>query len=71
MVEMLAELLGVAGLKSLDQLEPRHINHRVQGTVIKNYAQLYPAIGKLCLLSDNNIPEDWKEDWALANARHW
>jgi glutamate synthase domain-containing protein 2 len=71
MMEMLAELLAVAGLHSLEQLEPRHINHRVKGTIIRTYAQMYPRIGKLCLLSDSDIPEDWEENWALANAHHW
>ncbi len=39
-IENLVELLAAAGLDSLDQLEPRHINHRIQGTNIKTYAQL-------------------------------
>jgi hypothetical protein len=71
MIENLLELLAVSGLSSLEELEPRHINHRVSGTVIKNYAELYPGITDRCLLSDDNIPDDWKKDWNSASANHW
>lgn len=67
-IENLAELLAAAGLASLDELEPRHINHRVQGTLIKTYAQLYPSIKAGCLLNEHTIPEDWKDDWHAACA---
>ena len=63
-IENLAELLAAAGLENLDQLTPGHINHRVQGTTIKTYAQLYPAITNGCLLGDDSIPDDWKDDMA-------
>ncbi len=70
-VANLAELLGVAGLENLDQLKPQHINHRVKGNFIRNYAQIYPRISPSCLLRDDFIPEDWREDWELANANRW
>jgi len=70
-IENLAELLAAAGLDSLDDLEPRHINHRVQGTLIKTYAQMYPAIEAGCLLDENTIPEDWKDDWNAAQPDRW
>jgi len=40
-VENLAELLAAAGLDSLEQLEPRHFNHRVHVTSVKTYAHHY------------------------------
>jgi len=67
----LAELVGAAGLDRLDQLGPEHINRRVQGTEVKTYAQLYPKIEAGSLLSEDTIPEDWKEDWQNANAQAW
>lgn len=70
-IENLMELLAVAGLESLDQLEPKHINHRVQGTQIKTYAQMYPAIQKACLLTEGTVPLDWKDDWQSAHAERW
>ena len=70
-IENLVELLAAAGLDSLDQLEPNHINHRVQGTTIKTYTQLYPCIGVDCLLDDASVPEDWKDDWQDAQSDRW
>ncbi len=71
MIENLVELLAVSGLGTLEELEPRHINHRVKGTVIKNYAQLYPSLSSLCLLSDTDVPDPWKESWQSASADRW
>jgi len=70
-VDALVELLGAAGLHSLEQLEPRHINRRVKGTDTKTYAQLYPGIEPNSLLDDGTIPDDWKGDWHAANAEQW
>ena len=67
----LVELLAAAGLDSLDELEPRHINHRVQGTTVKTYAQLYPTIDSGCLLDNNTMPSDWKDDWHSAQSARW
>jgi len=70
-VSQLVELAGAAGLKSLDQLEPKHINRRVQGTEVKTYAQLYPKIERGSLLQASTVPDDWKEDWDAANSQGW
>jgi glutamate synthase domain-containing protein 2 len=71
MIENLVELLAVCGLDRLEELEPRHINQRVKGTVIKNYTELYPVITSRCLLSDTDVPDNWQKDWAMASADHW
>lgn len=70
-IENLIEILGAAGLDSLEALEPKHINRRVQGTEIKTYQQLYPGIKPNCLLHDETIPESWKSDWHMAAAERW
>jgi len=70
-IENLMELLGAAGLESLDDLEPAHINRRVQGTEIKTYEQLYPRISPNCLLHDETVPTDWREEWHGARAESW
>ncbi|MBO1254694.1 FMN-binding glutamate synthase family protein [Alteromonas sp. 5E99-2] len=67
----LVELVGAAGLDNLDQLEPRHINRRVQGTDVQNYAQLYPVVTKGCLLDPSTIPESFSYDMEHANAASW
>lgn len=70
-IDNLGELLAAAGLDSLDELEPKHINRRVQGTDIKTYAQLYPGIGPGCLLAEDTIPDDWRDDWKSARSDRW
>ncbi len=70
-IENLMELLAAAGLESLEELEPKHINHRVHGTDIKNYAQLFPTLNANCLLDETCIPEDWWGDWEAASSSKW
>jgi glutamate synthase domain-containing protein 2 len=70
-IENLVELLALAGLDSLEELEPSLINQRVKGTIIKNYAQLYPSAANLSLLSDADIPDAWREAWDRAQADRW
>ena len=70
-VKNLAELVAAAGLDDIAQLEPKHINRRVQGTEIQTYAQLYPSIEAECLLNDGTIPVDWQDDWQNASAVRW
>ena len=70
-MQQLVELLGAAGLQSLADLEPEHINRRVQGTEIKTYADLYPTIEPGCLLNDNSVPTHWSKIWQQANPSSW
>ena len=65
------ELLAAAGLEHIEELRPHHINHRVSGTVVKRYDELYPVIPQGCLLTDDCIPDDWGNDWAAARAVSW
>jgi glutamate synthase domain-containing protein 2 len=71
MIEHLVELIAVAGLDSLDQLEPRHINRRVNGTNVKNYSELYPCITCNCLLTESTGPPIWQANWKQADAAAW
>lgn len=70
-IQNLGELLAAAGLSSLSELKPEHINRRIQGTEIKSYAQLYPSIDDGCLLNESSIPTDWKHDWQSAQPDRW
>ncbi len=71
-VKNLVELVGAAGLNSVDELEPKHLNRRVEGINIKSYEELYPTIKANSLLSDKeSIPENWRYDMAQANAASW
>ncbi|MDC0948326.1 FMN-binding glutamate synthase family protein [Gammaproteobacteria bacterium] len=70
-IHSLVELLSVAGLERLDQLRPEHIQRRVDGTVVRNYAQLYPHLGDNFLLDAATVPDDWREAWQSAEAGQW
>lgn len=70
-VKHLIELLSASGLSSIDELQPCHINRRINGTQIANYAQLYPFIKSRGLLDYDKLPKDWKADWELASAESW
>ena len=70
-IENMVELLGAAGLSTLNELEPKYINHRIEGTNIKSYAQMYPCVETNCLLNDDAVPKDWKRDWQSASAETW
>ena len=67
----LMEMVGAAGLASLEELEPHHINRRVQGTETRNYAELYPCVADECLLSGVCLPETLRSDWEQAGIDHW
>ncbi len=70
-IENLMELIGAAGLETLDELKPWHINRRVNGTEITNYEELYPCITDKCLLSDKTMPCAWGKNWQYATANKW
>ena len=71
MIENLMELVAAAGLNSLDELRPWHINRRVNGTETRHYGELYPCIADQCLLSTTEIPETWRNDWNQATSSSW
>jgi glutamate synthase domain-containing protein 2 len=67
-IENLVDLVSSTGLNTIEELQPHHIFHRIEGTEVKNYAQLYPGISDRCLLSESTCPPDWKADWSRASA---
>ncbi|TCK17711.1 glutamate synthase domain-containing protein 2 [Thiogranum longum] len=71
MIKNLTELVAAAGLDSLNELRPWHINRRVDGTETRNYAELYPCISNGSLLSDSGREGCWQTDWNEASANHW
>jgi len=71
MIKTLKELIAVAGLSRLDELRPWHINRRINGPEVMNYAELHPCIIDQCLLADKDIPECWRNDWKQAVSDKW
>lgn len=70
-VKNLVELAAAAGLKSLAELDARHIQHRVHGSEVKTYAELYPTIEPGSLLDDNARPVEWQKDYEMASAERF
>jgi len=70
-VTHLAELLAAAGLNNLDELQPCHINRRIEGTDVRTYEELYPTLEDNCLIDGRDAPDDWQRDWQLASANAW
>jgi len=60
MIENLMELIAAAGLNSLDELCPQHINRRVNGNELSDYSRLYPCITDRCFLIGKHVPADWR-----------
>lgn len=71
MMKHLVELIGAAGLDDLSELKPAHIMHRVQGTDIRSYEDLFPSLSSGLLLDDVNRPAAWQADWQRASAEAW
>ncbi len=61
-VHALVELMAASGLKSIKELERKHIFRRISVSSVKRYDQLYPEMPIGCLLSDEGIPEFYKEE---------
>ncbi len=70
-VTHLAELIAAAGLNTLEELEPCHINRRINGTDVRTYEDLYPTLQAGCLLQDATRPEHWQRDWQRARSNSW
>lgn len=66
-VEAQAGLLGISGIDRLEDLQPRHLNRRVNPGLVMNYAQFYPGIEPGCFLHEGCAPEDWRQ----ARADRW
>ncbi len=70
-IHALLELLSSAGLKDPDAARPHHILRRINGPEIKTYAQLYPCIECDSLLSEGQMPAQWKDAWDTADPARW
>lgn len=71
MIKHLIEILEVAGLNSTEEIQPWHINRRVDADDVKNYAEIYESLESGCLLNAETIPENWQQSWNLASADKW
>jgi glutamate synthase domain-containing protein 2 len=71
MIHHLSEFIASAGLSSINDIKPHHINRRINGSTIKTYDEIFPTIDNGCLLDSNEIPDDWKLSWQQARTDSW
>lgn len=61
-------VLGAAGVKHPEELTPRHIHKRIEGTREQSFDELYHYLSDGDLLNEKNVPDDYKMYWDVANA---
>ena len=59
-VKTLVEMLAAAGLNSVDKIERRHVNRRIDLNNIVRYDQLFPPVETGCLLEPHTVPDSFK-----------
>ena len=70
-IESLTEIIGGAGLESVEDITPDHLYHRVGGGEVKTYSDTYSFVGDGALLFDKTRPKGWERDWNRARAEVW
>ncbi|MHC4140029.1 MAG: FMN-binding glutamate synthase family protein [Planctomycetota bacterium] len=59
-VKTLVEMMAAAGLDSVEKIERRHVNRRVDLNRIVRYDQIFSPLETGCLLEKNTIPDSFK-----------
>lgn len=66
-VKCFVELMAAAGLDDIDKINRSHIYQRIDQAVSRSYSKLYPYITEGALLSQESIPEGWREYMSMAD----
>lgn len=69
-VKSFLEILGAAGLSHPDELQPRHIQRRVNPEEVQDYSQIYHYLEPGVLLSSAQ-PRAFREAWQAASAERF
>jgi len=69
-VNSFVELLGAAGIENPRELTRSHIYRRVFMNEVRTLEDIYPSLAKGCMLN-GNIPEKYKQDFAMATVDKW
>lgn len=62
------DLLGAAGLTTVDELSPKFIYRRVHDSKIKSYSEIYNFLTPGQLLSGEGLPVEFAEPWLYARS---
>ncbi|NVB41335.1 FMN-binding glutamate synthase family protein [Pseudenhygromyxa sp. WMMC2535] len=64
------ELLGAAGFEHPRQLQPQHINRRIDFHTTRHYGELFDYLQPGALLADP-LPPHWAQLWTSTHAEHF
>lgn len=67
-IDSFLEVLGAAGLKTAEDLKPRHIYRRISPHEARHYDEIYTFLEPNQLTEERNLPSMYSEEWQLANA---
>jgi glutamate synthase domain-containing protein 2 len=67
-IESFLEVVGAAGIKTLDKLTPHYIYRRISEAEAKHYDEIYQFLKPGQLLSGENLPEQYIKSWKMASA---
>ncbi|KHE90359.1 MAG: Ferredoxin-dependent glutamate synthase 1 [Candidatus Scalindua brodae] len=59
-LKTLVEMVAATGLDSVEKIERRHVNRRVDLNHIVRYDQIFPPVETGCLLKPDSIPDSFK-----------
>ncbi|MCB0688662.1 MAG: FMN-binding glutamate synthase family protein [Saprospiraceae bacterium] len=66
-IKSVSELTAAAGFDSPWQFDRYSINRRISPQQVMTYAEIYPYIGRGCLLFEDSVPPQFDKDIALAD----
>lgn len=66
-IKSVSELTAAAGFDHPSEFDRYSINRRVSPNQVMTYAEIYPYIGRGCLLFEDSIPPQFDKDIALAD----
>lgn len=70
-IKNFVELLGASGLDDMRNITRNHIYRRVALNAMLTYEEIFPSIKVGSMLQEENIPEKYKMDFALADMNQW
>ncbi len=62
------ELLGAMGLSHPREIGPHHIFRRISDAEVYTLAECHHFLPEGALLSEDDVPESWHDDWLAARA---
>lgn len=65
-IDSFLEVLGAAGLRRAEDLQPRHVYRRISPHEAKHYDEIYTFLNPGQLANEDNLPTQYSQEWQLA-----